>query len=698
MAELLIELLSEEIPARMQRRAAEDFRRLVVDRLKAEGLTHGEARAFSGPRRLALVVPDLPERQPDRTEERKGPRVGAPDQAIQGFLNAAGLGSLDECEQREVGKAVFWFAVRRVPGRPAREVLSDLVADAVRAIPWPKSMRWADTEGRYVRPLKSIVAVLDGESLPGGVDFGGTQGFRRFGAETVGHRFLAPEPLAVTGLEAYRSALEGAHVLLDADERKARIRADLDRLAAAEGLSAAADEALLDEVSGLVEWPVVMLGSIDERFMDVPPEVLITSMRSHQKVSALHRADGRLAPRFAFVANTVASDGGRQIVAGNERVLRARLSDAEFFWTQDRKVPLAQRLPALDKVVFHARLGSLGERVARLESLAELLAPHVPGADVAEAVLAARLAKADLVSGMVGEFPELQGLMGSYYARHEGLAGAIADAIAEHYGPAGPHDRCPTASVSVVVALAEKIDTLVGFFAIDEKPTGSRDPYALRRAALGVVRLVLENGLRIRLVQAFTQAHALYGRRLGEARDAAATARDLLTFVGDRLKVHLRESGVRHDHIGAVFALEDEDDLVRLMARVAALARFLESEDGGNLLIAYRRARNIVQIEEKRDQRMYREPVDSAALVEPEERALAAALAAAELDVRAAVGSEDFVVAMAQLARLREPVDAFFERVTVNVDNAALRANRLRSLAQIVRVMEGVADFGLIEG
>ena len=697
MPELLLELLSEEIPARMQARAAEDFRTLVTDRLREAQLAFESAESHATPRRLALVVRGLAEQQPDVTDERKGPRVGAPEQAIQGFLRSAGLASVDQCEQRQVGNATFYFLSTRRAGRPTREILPDLVAAAIRAIPWPKSMRSADATSRYVRPLHNIVALFDGAVLDGGYPVGGSRGTLPFGDETRGHRFLAPGAFRVRGFEQYRDRLRSAHVILDAAERRDIILREAQRIAADGGLMLKQDEGLLREVAGLVEWPVVLAGSIDAAFMSVPPEVLTTSMRTHQKYFSLLEPDGSLAPRFIVVANMVAADGGRAIVAGNERVLRARLSDAKFFWDQDRKTTLQERLPALDTIIFHAKLGSVGDKARRLRTLIREVAPHIPGVDRDLAERAASLCKADLVSGMVGEFPELQGLMGRYYALEERLPATVADAIAAHYAPQGPGDRCPREPVSVAVALADKIDTLAGFFGIEEKPTGSRDPYALRRAALGVIRLILENGLRVPLRPLFVSAVRLHPAMPME-REAEQVATELLDFFADRLKVHLREQGVRHDLVSAVFALGGEDDLVRLLARVEALAAFIASEDGANLVTAYRRASNIVAIEEKKDKRSYADAVDPALLHQPEERALHEGLRIARNDSESLLEQEAFGPAMAKLAALRGPVDAFFDKVTVNAPEADLRANRLRLLSEIRGTMSVLADFSRIEG
>jgi len=697
MAELLLELLSEEIPARMQLRGAEELRRLVTEKLEAARLEFSGADAHVTPRRLALVVAGLPARQPDLLEERKGPRVGAPETALRGFLKSAGLATTDQCERRTVGNAEFYFAVRAVAGRKTAEVLPELVVAAVRGLSWPKSQRWGSTSFRYVRPLHGVLAIFEGKVLRGALDLGGNS--LAFGNRTRGHRFLSPKPFAVESFADYKEKLRAAFVILDREERKRLISTRAVELAAGEGLALRDDAALLEEVAGLVEWPVPLIGSIDGSFMALPREVLVTTMRTNQRYFSLETQDGRLAPRFIVVANMAAMDGGAAIVAGNERVLRARLADAKFFWDQDRKTRLEERVPRLHELIFHAKLGTVGDKVARLQVLAAELAARVPGAKVDHVRSAALLAKADLVSGMVGEFPELQGTMGRYYALHEGEAPVVADAIAEHYAPLGPNDRCPTAPVSVAVALADKIDTLVGFFAIGEKPSGSKDPYALRRAALGVIRLIVENGLRLRLAKAFALAHRLYAEQRSGAENAAKfDAGELLAFFADRLKVHLREKGVRHDLVSAVFALGGEDDLLRLLARVDALAKFLASEDGANLLTAYKRASNIVRIEEKRDRVTYDGGVDTALLREGEERALLEGLASAGNAIRSSIGREDFAGAMAALARLRPPVDAFFDKVTVNCDDSKLRANRLKLLARIRTALGDVADFSKIEG
>ena len=693
MAELLLELLSEEIPARMQARAADDLKRLATERLTAAGLTFTKAESFVTPRRLALVVDGLPVRTPDLKEEKKGPRVGSPDQAIQGFLKGAGLASLDACEKRMVGKAEFWFAVVEKKGQATADLLSGLIVETIKALGWPKSMRWGANRFAYVRPLQSVLALFDGNTLAGSFDLGGAA--LPFGDTTVGHRFMAPARFQVTGFADYVAKLRAAKVILDPAERRAKILADATARATAVGLELRDDPGLLDEVSGLVEWPVVLTGDIDPQFMDVPQEALIGSMRAHQKYFAMLFTDGRLARHFAVVANMETEDEGRTIVAGNERVLRARLSDAKFFWDQDRKTKLEARLPALEQRVFHAKLGTVAAKVARLEKLSAFIATKI-GADPAKATRAANLAKADLSSGMVGEFPELQGIMGRYYAQHDGESADVADAIRAHYQPLGPSDACPSAPISIAVALAEKIDTLAGFWSIDEKPTGSKDPFALRRAALGVIRLIVENKLRLGLRPVFAAALEAYGTILAERGDKLIA--DLMAFFADRLKVALKEKGVRHDLIDAVFALGGEDDLVRLLARVDALGAFLKGQDGANLLVGYKRAANIVAIETKKDGKPPESAIDPAAFVQPEEEALFARLGAVKTELDKALAAEDFATAMTSLATLRAPVDAFFEIVTVNAEDRALRANRLKLLSAIGAAPSRVADFSKIEG
>lgn len=681
MPDFLLELLTEEIPARMQGVAAEELKRLVEIAFDEAGLKTSRIETYVTPRRLVLSVEGLPAAQPGAAEERRGPRVGSPEQAVQGFLKSAGLASLDQCETRPTDKGEFYFAITHRPGRATVDVLPGIIREVIETLPWPKSMRFPASRFRWVRPINSVVSLFGGQVLP--LDLGDIP----VGNETQGHRFLWKIPFAVRNVDDYRDKLRTAHVMLDAAERKKSIADALAKLAAKAGLAVKEDALLLDEVTGLVEWPVVLMGRIGPEFMELPPEVLTTSMRTHQKYFACLDAKGALAPQFFFVANMKADDGGDAIIAGNERVLRARLSDAKFFWDQDRKAALASRVPKLAERVFHAKLGSVLDKVGRVAKLAETLTLQVNGADAAKVKRAVELMKADLSTGMVGEFPELQGIMGRYYALHDGEAPDVAEAIAEHYSPLGPRDRCPSAPVSVVVALADKIDTLAGFFAIDEKPTGSKDPFALRRAALGVIRLILENKLRLPLIPVFRTASG--------KTDASS---DLLEFFADRLKVALRDKGVRHDLIAAIFALGGEDDLVRLLARVDALGTFLKTDDGANLLIAYRRASNIVRIEEKKDGKAYGGMPDRGVFKENEEVMLAMRLANATTKSVTALEKEDFTEAMAALAALRPPIDEFFNKVTVNTEDKTLRANRLRLLSQIRDTLNRVADFSRIEG
>ncbi|HEY7990630.1 MAG TPA: glycine--tRNA ligase subunit beta [Stellaceae bacterium] len=700
MPELLLEIQTEEIPARMQTRAAEDLLRLARDKFAAAGLDATKAQSFVTPRRLTLVVEDLPAIQASTEEERRGPRVGSPQAAIDGFLKSAGV-TLAQCEQRDTGKGVFYFAVIRKTGGATAAILPELLRAVLLDLPWPKSMRFPAATFRWVRPIGGVLCLFDGKVVP--LDLGGIA----TGNLSQGHRFLSPGLFAVTNFADYSQRLRDSHVILDAKDRTKVISLALNERATEQGLTLKNDPGLLEEVTGLVEWPVVMTGTIDPAFMDLPPEVLITSMRTHQKYFSCLDRDGKLAPRFLVVANNIADDGGKEIVAGNERVLRARLADARFFWDTDRKVKLESRLPKLAERVFYQGLGTLFDKAERMSQLAteiaHYMAPRLPellGGELAlrkNAKRAGQLAKADLTSAMVGEFPELQGIMGRYYAEAEGERGDVAYAIAEHYSPLGPSDRCPTEPLSVAVALADKIDTLVGFFIIGEKPTGSKDPFALRRAALGVVRLILENELRFSLYQVLRGSLALWQDSLGSSRFGDQPIVELLDFFGERLKVHLRDGGVRHDLIASVFAL-GEDDLVRLTRRVEALAAFLGTEDGANLLTAYRRAANIVGIEEKRDGVTYGGMPDATQLIIAEEIALAKRLDEAETQVAAAVETEAFAPAMTALASLRPQIDAFFTEITVNVRNQELRSNRLKLLARIRDTFDRVADFSRIEG
>ncbi len=679
MPDLLLELFSEEIPARMQSQAAKDLERLVVGALSDRGLLFEGLKAFAGPRRLTLAASGLPARQSDVSEEKKGPRVNAPAKAIDGFLRSAGV-TLDECQKRDDGKGEFYVAVIERKGRATAEVLSALIPEAMAKLPWPKSMRWlaggqATNQPRWVRPLRGIVCTFDGEVVT--FEFAGVKS----GNTTLGHRFLSKGAIEVRRFEDYEKKLRDAHVVLDAAERRDTIRNEATQKSFALGLELIQDEGLLEEVAGLAEWPTVLIGKIEDRFMDVPAEILQTSMRTHQKYFSLSEPKtGVLANRFALVSNMVAADGGNEITAGNERVLRARLSDARFFWDQDRKTKLADRVAALKGIVFHAKLGTQYERIERIEVLAGEIA-NVIGADPVKARRAARLCKADLTSGVVGEFPELQGVMGRYYALNDGEDFEVADAIRDHYKPQGPNDAVPMAGVSMAVALADKLDALRGFFDVGEKPTGSGDPFALRRAALGCLRIILENRIRLDVIQV-----------------AHVGGDDLLAFFVDRLEVVLRGRGVRHDLLDAAFGSARDADFVRFVARVEALQAFLKSDDGANLLVAYRRAVNILKAEEKKDGKTYDGEPDPEAFVADEEKRLFVELATADEMIRAELERERFVEAMGVMARLRGPVDVFFEKVTVNAPEAELRRNRLLLLSRLRTTLRLVADFSKIEG
>ncbi|WP_334162761.1 glycine--tRNA ligase subunit beta [Phenylobacterium sp.] len=669
MPQLLLELFSEEIPARMQAQAARDLERMAREKLAAEGLLPEALKTFAGPRRLTLVAEGLPASQADRHEERKGPRVGAPEQAIEGFLRSTGL-----TRDQLVEKDGVYFAHTHKAGRPTPQIVAEMVDAIVRGFPWPKSMTWGRGTLRWVRPLKRVLCVFDRELVPFSID--GIES----GDVSEGHRFMgSAQPFRARDFDEYQDGLARHFVVLDPEERKERIMDAARTLCFARNFELVEDEGLLDEVAGLAEWPTPILGDMDPDFLDLPPEVIRTSMRTHQKYFAVRDpATGFLVPHFVTVANIQAEDGGRAIAAGNAKVLSARLNDARFFWDEDRKTPLADRLEKLKGVTFHAKLGTMHERVERIAALAGELAPYVrdDAGTKAKAIEAARLAKADLVTGMVGEFPELQGVMGGYYADKERLDPEIADAIRHHYRPQGPNDDVPVQAVAATVALADKLDTLVSFFAIDEKPTGSRDPYALRRAALGVIRILLQSRTRLPL------------RRF--------CSDELIAFFADRLKVLLREQGQRHDLVDAVFALGD-DDLVRIVSRVNALDGFLGTEDGRNLLAGYKRAVNILRAEEKKGPLPVGEPVNMAG-APPEESALVARIGHVEIEVGKALEREDFEAAMRELAALREPVDAFFDKVLVNSEVAAERENRLRLLVKVRDAMGRVADFSQVTG
>jgi glycyl-tRNA synthetase beta chain len=685
MAELLLELFSEEIPARMQMRAAEDLARMLGDGLKDAGLSFDTVRSFATPRRLAVVVDGLPARSPDVSEEKKGPRVGAPDAAVQGFLKSAGLKSLVQAEIRPDKKGDFYLTLIERPGRATPEVVAEIVPEIVRNFPWAKSMRWGSGRLRWVRPLHSILCIFGGKVVPFEID-----GIKS-GKETRGHRFMAPKPFAVRNFDDYAKRLRDAYVILDGREREAIILKGAQKLAAKQELVLVEDMALLAENAGLTEWPVALMGSFDESFLEVPGEVLATSMKAHQKCFSLRRGE-HLANRFILVANLEAKDRGKAVVAGNERVIAARLSDAKFFFDHDRNVMLEERVPKLREIVFHEKLGTQYERVQRVRVLAREIAKLVR-ADPDLAERAAILAKADLTSDMVGEFPELQGVMGRYYALDQEEDEAVADAIGTHYKPVGPSDDVPREKVAVAVALADKLDMLVGFWTIDEKPTGSKDPYALRRAALGVIRIVLESDLRLPLNDV-TRAALMKWKNIPGG--GAETQQSLLAFFADRLKVHLRDQGARHDLVDAVLSLGG-DDLLMIVRRVEALGSFLDTEDGEHLLTGTKRAINILRIEEKKASCSYDQPPDASLLKQPQEKALAKTVDEVERAAAAAVANEDFEAAMAAMAKLRPPVDAFFDIVTVNTDDPRLRENRLRLLNRIRATTLTVADFSKIE-
>ncbi len=705
MPDLLLELFSEEIPARMQTQAAKDLERLVVGALSDRGLLFDGMKSFAGPRRLTLTIHGLPAKQPDVSEEKKGPRVNAPEKAIEGFLRSAGL-TLAQCEKRDDGKGEFYVAVIARKGRATEDVLAEILPEAFAKLPWPKSMRFPGSALRWVRPLHSVLCTFDGEVVP--FEFAGVKS----GRTTRGHRFLSQGEIEVRRYDDYVKKLYDAHVILDAAERKNIILHDAKQKAFALGLELIEDEGLLEEVAGLAEWPVVLIGKIEDQFMDVPAEILQTSMRTHQKYFSLRDGKtGKMANRFAVVSNMVATDGGKEIVAGNERVLRARLSDAKFFWDQDRQDTLESRVEALKGIVFHAKLGTQYERVERIEALAKNIASII-GADPSLAQRAAHLCKADLTTGIVGEFPELQGVMGRYYALNDGEDPRVANAIGEHYKPIGVSDAPPTELISCVVALAEKIDTLRAFFSIDEKPTGSGDPFALRRAALGVIRIILSNSISVMLTR--------LGWPLGGVLDNRVEGA-LMHFFADRMKVALREDNVRHDIVEAVFSQgadelkrrmreaglpEDHADpvvlehnnLIKVYRRVMALQTFLKTDEGANLLAGYKRAANILKAEEKKDKTTFDGEPDPNGLVLPEEKALFVELATASELVRAEIERERFVEAMGVMSRLRKPVDAFFDKVTVNDKDPALRKNRLLLLSRLRATLHLVADFSKIEG
>jgi glycyl-tRNA synthetase beta chain len=674
MPELLLELFSEEIPARFQRKAADDLKKAVTNALVEAGLVYEGAKAFVTPRRLALTVSGIPARSPDLREEKKGPRVGAPQQAIDGFLKSAGLTSIDQAKiVSDAKKGDSYVAYIDKKGDEAPKLLADILPKVITSFPWAKSMQWGHGGLTWVRPIRAITATFGTENdEPIVIPFAANK--IPSGQTTYGHRFLAPGEIKVRRFDDYVTSLEKARVVLDLDRRKQIIKADADNLAFAQGLSVIADEGLLEEVAGLVEWPVVMMGSFDPSFLKVPEEVIIATIRANQKCFCLRDSTGKLANKFLLTANNVATDGGDTIVAGNERVIRARLSDAKFFYETDLKLPLKDNVEKLEESIFHAKLGTQFQRVERIVKLAAEIAPLV-GANVEDAKKAAMLAKADLPTNMVGEFPELQGIMGRYYALAQGEKREVANAVADHYKPLGPTDNVPGEPVAIAVALADKLDLLTGFWAIDEKPTGSRDPFALRRAALGVIRIVTDNDLSFPL----------------------KVEPDLLSFFHDRLKVSLRDAGARHDLVDAVLTA-DSNDILEITRRVEALSALLDSADGKNLLAGYRRAANILAAEEKKDGKTYDAVSDQIKFVLAEETALASAIKHVDAEAAAKARANDYRGAIAALATLRAPVDAFFEKVLVNDPDASIRANRLHLLAALRNTMHLVADFSKVAG
>jgi len=694
MPDLLIELFSEEIPARMQSRAAADLKKLVTNGLVDAGLTYAHAGAFSTPRRLTLTIEGLSGNSPTTHEERKGPRTDAPEKALEGFLRSTGL-SRDDLTARDDKKGQVWFATITRAGRPAAEIAAEVIQATINDFPWPKSMRWGNGSLRWVRPLHSVLAILTDEAGATVVPFE-IQGIAA-GNTTEGHRFMAPGAFSVTGFDDYQARLKRAFVILDASERQAAIWNDATTLAFAQGLEVVEDAGLLAEVAGLVEWPVTLMGKIDAAYLDLPAEVLQSSMREHQKFFSVRNPKTGRIEGFITVANRETADHGATILAGNARVLSARLADGKFFWENDLRVAKGEKmqpwLASLAKVTFHNKLGSQAERVERVAALARALAAPV-GADPDQAETAAQIAKADLSSEMVYEFPELQGIMGRYYALEAGYPQAVADAARDHYSPLGPSDDVPAQPVSVAVALADKIDTLTGFWAIDEKPTGSKDPFALRRAALGVIRLVLENDLRLLSSEVLAKANQIAGAR-GEA---FADVNDLLSFLHDRLKVYLRDQGIRHDVIDACVAMPGNDDLMLLVKRAGALSETLKTDDGENLIQGFKRANNILAQAEEKDGVEYSYGADVKFAETDEERRLFAALDTAEGVIDPAMKAEDFAAAMTAMAALRGPIDAFFEAVQINAESAILRRNRLNLLSRIRTVCLSVADLTRLEG
>ena len=695
MPDLLIELFSEEIPARMQKRAGEDLQKLVTNGLVEAGLTYGSAAVFTTPRRLTLALGDMLAASPRQVEERKGPKADAPEKAIEGFLRGAGL-TRDQLEERDTPKGKILFAKIEKPGRPAAEIVAEVLEQTIRNFPWPKSMRWGTGSLKWVRPLHSILCIISDEAgaevVPLTVD-----GIAA-GNTTRGHRFLAPDEIEVSGFEDYQTKLARAFVVLDPAARADTIWHDATNMAFAAGLEVVEDAGLLAEVAGLVEYPVVLMGRIGEDFLGLPPEVLQTSMKEHQKFFSVRNPKSGQIERFVTVANRTTADEGATILTGNEKVLGARLSDAKFFWDNDLRTVTSGAgmetwVKALENVTFHNKLGTQAELIDRMATLSRELAPLV-GADADEAEQAARVAKADLSSEMVYEFPELQGLMGSYYARKAGMSDAVADAAKDHYAPLGPSDDVPTAPVAIAVALAEKIDKLTGFWAIDEKPTGSKDPFALRRAALGVIRILVENDVSLSLNDVLGQSAEIVGDRDAGRADIA----DIRGFIHDRLKVYLRDQGIRHDIIDACIAMDGSDDLTLLVKRARALSETLKTDDGENLIQGFKRANNILSQAEEADGVEYSFGADPKFAETEAEKDLFTALDKAEAKITPAMAAQDFSTAMAAMAELRGPIDAFFEAVQVNAENPTVRRNRLNLLSRIRTVCSAVADLTKLDG
>ena len=684
MSELLVEIFSEEIPARMQKQAAADLERLVCDYLKKEGLTYEKSEANVTPRRLTLWVDGLPKKTSEQIEERKGPSVNANDAAVNGFAKSCGL-NRDELLKKETPKGEFYFATVKKESKEIRTILKDAILNMLHTFPWPKSMRWGSNPERWVRPINSILCLFDKKVIP--FAFAGVES----GNITYGHRFLSPDPIKISDYDNYKNALHKAKVVLNRDERKEIILKQASQLAADAGCKLREDGGLLEEVAGLVEYPVAYMGNIETRFMELPEEILITSMKVNQKYFVVSNKAGKLAPKFIFISNMVTKDGGKQIIAGNERVLRARLSDAFFFWDQDRKNTLLSRVSKLKERVFHAKLGSVHEKVERMITLAVYMARDLKKSEPALVDRAVLLSKADLSTGMVGEFPELQGIMGRYYAIHDGEDERVADAIAEHYSPLGPTDKCPSSQTSIITALADKIDTLTGFWLIGQKPTGSKDPFALRRAALGIIRIIIENKIYLDLRKMIDKAKSTYKIK----GDITA---DLLSFIEDRMKVYLKDKGLRHDYVNAVLDLKNSGDLMTALDKVHVLNSFLKTDDGINLLAAYKRASNILKIEQHKDKCTYTGEIDETLLRQPEEGKLFAAVSSTVQKVETALKKADYNTAMNALAFIRKPLDDFFAEVLVNDQNASIRANRLNLLQMITAAMEKVASFSAIEG